>query len=331
MDLDEYLKWETPNSNYHFNTAAIDSFFLNGMKNPKNIDPDYKKHYKLNSEGFRSEEFKNNPEILFSGCSFTYGSGIPIDYLWNKIVSENFKVSHQNLGVPGASVMFTVSNLFEHFRIYGNPKVVACLFPSFYRTFRIKNYKFGYSEYDYARHELLKAGDDYVLDEDRYYENVQNLYTEMDGPKIIKMPTDIRNIIQPDTSYYLSMMSINILEQYCKSNGINFVWSTYDAFNMHSLNIIKQRNPDRLEGLIDLQQDMWHRNFDELIESYHELSNDGTRTEIKCHQDLLEKDPYIFHMGFDRKSGPWDMHWGSHRHKHISDAFTKAIASLNIF
>ena len=328
MDLDEYGGCLEKNNNYNLSVEAIDSFFLNEFKPPAPIiRGEFAEHYIFNSEGFRSDEFESNPDILFSGCSCTLGAGITLEHLWTKKVSDYFNVKHQNLGVPGSSTMLIVSNLFEYFRRYGNPKILVCLFPDPYRTFRIKNYQYGYSKYDNAKNYILSQGQDYIADKNSYYENIQKLHIEMDGPKILKLPTQIEDIIQPDTSYYLSMMSINILEQYCLSNNIKFIWSTWQGFHMNSLKIVKKRNPERFPGLIDLNCDRWHVDFDNMIE-FHYDSGQANRNEIKCHRDLFELDQELFHIGFDKHYGAQGAHWGTHRHRHIADKFIEAISKI---
>lgn len=326
MDLDTYIHSPGINKNYHLDLSAVDSFFLNGFKRPKfSIDSPYQDQYDLNSDGFRSEEFEKNTEILFSGCSNTFGAGIPLEHLWTKIVADKFNVKHQNLGVPGSSTMLMVSNLFEYFRIYGNPKILICLFPDPYRTFRIKNYKYGYTNHDSEKDFLLSKDEDYFFNENNYFENLQHVHREMDGPSIIKLPTPIENITQPDTSYYLSMMSINILEQYCRSNNIEFIWSSWEAHHLNSLKLIQARNPERFPGMIDVEFDRWHRDLKNMIEYYYDVFPKTNRIEIKCHESLFDYNPDLFHFGFDRHNGPADIHWGSHRHEHIADKFINAI------
>jgi len=321
--FDQSIKYG-PDNNFKFDSSAIDAIFLNKFKKPKpSMHKAYRKEYLLNSSGFRSDEFINKPDILFAGCSHTFGCGTTDRYLWTKVVADHFKTGHYNLGVPGASIMSIVSNIFEYFRIYGNPKVVVCLFPDPQRTFRLKNYHFGYSREDY--------NPDYnkILNEDDYYDHIQHLHQNLKIPKFIKLPTEIQNIIQPDTSYYLSMLFINMLEQYCITNNIKFIWSMWLNENMESIDTVRSRNYGRLEGAIDLEIDCWEADKDEMIDRHY--SNGNKNDLIECHKDLLLEDQHTYHMGFDRAGGKDDIHWGSHRHRHIADSFIDAIAKTGIF
>jgi len=58
--------------------------------------------FKLNNLLFRTEQFANlNPEAktaLYSGCSFTYGVGIPEEFLWTTLLSQKLEIEqHFNL------------------------------------------------------------------------------------------------------------------------------------------------------------------------------------------------------------------------------------------
>jgi len=92
------------NKEFRFNQSAIESMALNKFKLPPDIDIVNVHKKEFNSDGFRSEDFVSDAGMLFSGCSFSFGIGIPIDYLWTKTVSDHFNQPHYNLSVPGASV-----------------------------------------------------------------------------------------------------------------------------------------------------------------------------------------------------------------------------------
>lgn len=67
---------------------------------------DKKITYSFNSHGFRSEEFDfdENESILFFGCSYTVGIGLPTENTWPYIVSKNLNLKCFNLGVGGSSL-----------------------------------------------------------------------------------------------------------------------------------------------------------------------------------------------------------------------------------
>ena len=57
--------------------------------------------YKFNSHGFRTNEFNNLPSIMFLGCSFTVGVGLPQEHTWPFIVSKKLSLEMINLGIGG--------------------------------------------------------------------------------------------------------------------------------------------------------------------------------------------------------------------------------------
>jgi hypothetical protein len=115
-----------PNNTYDFYTA--DNPIYNNSK------PDADISYKLNSDGFRCDDFnKENTKdsILVAGCSNTFGLGIPYDVTWGNLLSEKTKSKDfYNLGVVAASIPVIVNNCFNFIEEFGRPKAIFILFPS---------------------------------------------------------------------------------------------------------------------------------------------------------------------------------------------------------
>lgn len=59
--------------------------------------------YKINSHGFRCDEFDGGPYLLALGCSFTIGIGLPIQDVWPSIVGRELGLKVANLGWGGSS------------------------------------------------------------------------------------------------------------------------------------------------------------------------------------------------------------------------------------
>jgi len=64
---------------------------------------DRKFTYKFNKQGFRCEEFVENTDILFLGCSYTIGVGLPLENTWSYLVAESLGSTYANLGQGGGS------------------------------------------------------------------------------------------------------------------------------------------------------------------------------------------------------------------------------------
>ncbi len=60
--------------------------------------------YKFNDDGFRSDSFfKKKGGIMFLGCSFTFGIGVPQEHTFAALVSKKFNQTCFNFGLPAAS------------------------------------------------------------------------------------------------------------------------------------------------------------------------------------------------------------------------------------
>ena len=80
--------------------------------------------YKFNSHGFRSEEFSNDDSIMFFGCSYTVGIGLPLENTWAYLVAQNLNLKCFNLGI-GATGPDTSFRLANHYIPQIKPKIVV--------------------------------------------------------------------------------------------------------------------------------------------------------------------------------------------------------------
>jgi hypothetical protein len=135
------------------NIYSDDDLYLNfpisRFKNYENISEIEKnensllKKNELNNFGFRSEEFKkthNEKHVVFSGCSYTFGTGVGFDDTWSKVTYEkiNNKIKcsgYFNLGVPGSSLFHAITDLFKYFKEYGNPDIIFLNIPDLVRLY----------------------------------------------------------------------------------------------------------------------------------------------------------------------------------------------------
>lgn len=84
--------------------------------------------YKFNSHGFRSEEFKEGKNIIFLGCSITFGTGINLEDTFPYKVAKSINYNCCNLGVSGSS-NDTAFRLSEYWIPKINPDIVVLLSP----------------------------------------------------------------------------------------------------------------------------------------------------------------------------------------------------------
>jgi len=59
--------------------------------------------YKFNKFGFRSDEFGEGDSIVFLGCSFTIGIGVPANVHFSNLVATELNLNCYNLGIGGGS------------------------------------------------------------------------------------------------------------------------------------------------------------------------------------------------------------------------------------
>jgi hypothetical protein len=85
--------------------------------------------YKFNSKGFRCNELEENQDcVIFLGCSFTMGIGLPIETVWPTLVAKKLGLKCYNLGICGGS-NDTAFRLGYHYIPKLKPKLVVFLSP----------------------------------------------------------------------------------------------------------------------------------------------------------------------------------------------------------
>mgnify|MGYP006407550663 FL=1 len=86
--------------------------------------------YEFNDNGFRKSLKKhNNGDILFLGCSYTFGIGINYQSSFTNIVCEDLKMNNINWSIPGSSNDTSFRLLNEHLST-SNPKMVIFVSPN---------------------------------------------------------------------------------------------------------------------------------------------------------------------------------------------------------
>jgi len=290
--------------------------------------PDYKKlfwtpdgienPYTLNSMGYRSNEFSETRDIVFTGCSQTWGEGVIFDGIWGNILSNSLDKKSYNLGLSTRSPQFIVKNTISFCKQYGNPKAIFCLFPEFTR-FQMKSHssfmvgKFSPNS-KVGRHT---------------YSVLPNRRSPEKDTKYSKAPHLAEDMIPSEFIFSISLDYIHMLELYCKSNGIKLFWGTWDVWQDEYL----YKNVDSMdfENYVYLQQSKWSRGQSgRYIENFY--GDDNTYiTHKKCHEEYREKYGlnFDFPMDGDPKSGLSGVkvvtgHMSVHKHIHIAEKFEEA-------
>jgi len=250
----------------------------------------------FNLDGHRGNNFQNNIDLLYAGCSLTFGAGLPQDAIWGEILAKKLNIDVNNLSYKGGSIIHIVNNIFNYINKYGDPKKILCCFPSLDR---------------------IRWFDDNIvtISEDtlgRFCDYQQLVWLNNKDNKYIKLPVRADNIIHGQSARYFSIFAIKMLENYCNAKNIYFKWTSWAPESIFDL--LKFNNKINFINSnikIVYKDDKWI-----LVDEFDK--------EINCHSEYKNE---IFYKGTDGNQG-WP-HMGKHIHLHIAEAFEKEIKNDN--
>jgi hypothetical protein len=172
--------------------------------------------YLINKDGFRSKSFdsfdKNKTNILFAGCSWTFGEALPEEHIWPRILSDKIgnaldqDVEFYNLGVMGGSIELSIKNLLGFIKRYGKPDYIFAVMPNYARSI--------------AYNEKTNKFMNVVISSDAAQDQL-SLKEYRD--------TFIRYTMgfsEKEKMLHSSIL-LSTFEEFCESSGIKFLWSTY--------------------------------------------------------------------------------------------------------
>jgi hypothetical protein len=169
--------------------------------------------YNLNKFLFRSKELKDfqkeNMNILYSGCSNTWGDGVFEEEMWTNILTNkietlnlNKKIDSNNIAYPGSNVKGIIKNLLGTTQKIGLPNYIFICFPSITRDLF---YSKGYAQFF-------------------------NCFVE--DPAAPLEPVSVGKKYNHNFSYENNLLTsttmIFLLEELCKSSNIKLFWTTWD-------------------------------------------------------------------------------------------------------
>lgn len=266
--------------------------------------------YRLNSLGYRSKEFDGESEVLFLGCSQTYGQGLPEDKIWSTILAKKLNLSYCSLAAKGDSVMGQVSKAFYYFEKFGNPKIIVALFP----FSRIN------TPYVKGKMETKNKFKRQFFEKHDYLPMVEYSETWGSFSRYAKAPYDPQSILAEEFVFFYENIFIDMLRQYCISNGIHLFWSNWDP--MYQKDIYDKVNsfyPKHHEGYCYVNAFDWEISGEEIIYGRENSDDYGEHNALDCHSDY-DRNHELFYRGADRKDGHMP-HWGFHKHLHIAEDF----------
>lgn len=198
------------NFNQRFDKNNNEFDFFEEDSQEKSIFPNNNIKYNLNKFGFRSQSFENfnksNTNILYAGCSFTFGLGLPEQYMWSNILTNKIKtytnqnIESFNIGYRAFSNYLIVKNIMSFIRIYGKPDYLFVLFP------------------DCAR--------DFIFNEKtQQYQHVFPRFFNKN--KSVPFEIKYTKNFSYETNFLKSSDMIKNLEDFCKESGIKLIWTTW--------------------------------------------------------------------------------------------------------
>lgn len=263
-----------------------------------------KVQYTTNSHGYRSDEFGLNQEIMVLGCSQTFGQGIPQEFTWAKIFSDNVGKSYVNLAQPGDSAQAQIHKAFKYFEEFGNPKIIVASFPSTrlempYIPTKIAS-KLSLSQTEFKN--------EYQIQQIFLYDEIE---------KFSKIPHSPEEVLPIEVGFFYSFTFVQMLQQYCKTNGIKLIWNMWDDEFFYEY--VKVNAPKALNDYLHINFRQFMFNSEDGIEYIKHESVENGYVIPECHQEM--NGHVLFYRAADYKRGVGNGHWGIHLNQHIAEHF----------
>lgn len=260
--------------------------------------------YSSNESGFRSAEFSSGTDLVFAGCSYTYGSGVPEEAIWGNVVADSLGLTKSNISLPGVGADWIVESLFTYFRNFGNPKYIFCLLPPEFRvSVPVDGKVLTSNEYSSNQTKVHKLSA-------TWYENQNKKYA--------KSPFNVEDVITEDFAMYRSIRSIRMLEQYCKSNNIKLIWTTFEKNSWYKR---LMKTEFSFDNFFDLEEYLFDTKVIEDGKTRYKLNKGHDGVELDCHAEYVDIWPNNFNAGLDIGNGEGGVHPGTHYHLHVAEAF----------
>lgn len=220
--------------------------------------------YVINEYGFREVSNPMDVDIAAFGCSFTFGSGLPQDKLWHKILANRLNTTSYNFGAPSKSIE-SIIDLFlivsNHIKI--NKAVI--LLPSFVRKQIAKTHPDTNDTINYVDTALgfdFSSVKNYGIDNDLLYRAIPN-----------------------EELYKLTRNKIYLLDHFAKVRQIKVFLSSWEqdtyeficSMNLEHVVLLPQwKSPSMEFAKQDLARDNLHPGI-----KHHELFADAIYDYVK--------------------------------------------------
>jgi hypothetical protein len=265
--------------------------------------------YEINSIGCRGEVDENS-EIIASGCSITFGLGVPEKGRWTNLLSKKINKSITNLGSPGASVESICFDVIQYCMNNKMPKQIFCFFPDFFRSVVVVDkefYKSRVNRGSMGTRDPLEQ----IFCNPRIMQKKRSIFMEIENQKYIEDSTSPHQLILDSVKF------IYILESFCLSNNIKLHWSTWNTPSSYILEELSQIQNFKLKNFTSFYPP--NSEYTGMGQPIMEMCNPDTHEhEFKDHPSWPVGSDYAF---IDGEKTFKNSHPGIHTQEHISDFF----------
>jgi hypothetical protein len=265
--------------------------------------------YEINSIGCRGE-IDENSDVLASGCSITWGLGVPELGRWSNLLSKKINKSVTNLANPGDSVENICMNAMQYCLNTKMPKVIFCFFPDLFRSNVVVD-----KEFYRSRVNRGEMGTRDVLEQifcnPRIMQDKRSIFMEVEDRKYIEDSTSPHQLISDSIKF------IYILESFCLSNNIKLYWSTWNTPSSYILEELNEMQNFKLKNFTSFYPP--NSEYTGMGQPIVEMCNPDTHEhEFKDHPSWSVGSDYSF---IDNKKTFKNSHPGIHTQEHISEFF----------
>lgn len=318
----DILEWykDNPKNNWylkkhftsHKEVGLYNPYAENVVYSQPNGDPyigtvDEHNTYKINSLGLRGEVYEN-PDILASGCSITFGLGVPEEARWSNLLGNLANKNVMNLGNPGGSVKTICQQIIQYCMNTTMPKQIFCLMPDLFRNMVVVDrdfYKTKIPNKNIGQRDILELT--FCNPKVIVYED--NVYMEIIDKKYIENATSPHQLILDAINY------IYILESFCLLNNIKLYWTTWHLASSTILTELMKLENFKLKNFSPFMLYNEAENLNQYTES---LCSSSHNSEFKNHLCWPKGSDYSV---VSYKKAPDCAHPGIHFQYHVAEFF----------
>jgi hypothetical protein len=319
-DLLKFYKKDVRNSDMNPGVMKIgwEEYVARGIEGFQTLDD--VNSYVINNNGYRGENFTDAKpaDIVAGGCSITFGIGVPENGSWPSILSNMTNETVANLGMPGHSVTAICKSVTKYCMNYGNPKTIYCLFPDFFRMLFVQDPDYLTTTREKDKTPVVKLVTANIADNLIYhYEDDMHklLFDAQDKNRTVGV---LENSVTPHQAVLESLTAIYMLESFCKTNNIKFVWSTWSNINKILLETLMALQDFELTNYSPIQELSYSDyNCNKTVDG----CKVGHNTELSDHQCWSVGSDYF--VNNQKKIDYYHSHPGIHFQHHIADFFNR--------